>query len=110
MSGVSNSERVNISSQCSDRLLRLSAMTSSTGRIVDQRQLALRLEALDDLRVVLVGLRQAGDHVDLADGRCAFSSAAQRLSNGRSRDARPASRHHCRVSARDAVAITVQAA
>jgi hypothetical protein len=36
-------------------------------QVVDHRELALGLQAFDDLRVVLLGLREAGDHVDLAD-------------------------------------------
>src|SRR5690606_24963752 len=36
-------------------------------RVIDQRQAALRQQALDQLSVVLVGLGQAGDMGDLAD-------------------------------------------
>ena len=47
-------------------------------RVVDQRQTPLRRQALDQLRVVLVGLGQAGDMGDLADAN-ARQFLAQRL-------------------------------
>ena len=49
MSAVSKSERVNISSQCTETLLRLNGMTSSACRVVDQAEPALRRDQLDDL-------------------------------------------------------------
>jgi hypothetical protein len=75
---VSNSERVYMNSQCSDRLLRLSLLTSSALGSSISASLPCGCQGLDQLIQVMIGLGQAGDvgHVFDAGG---FQLFAQRL-------------------------------
>ena len=104
MSGVSNSERVNMSSQWIDTLLRLNGETSS-GRVVDQREAALWCDQRRDLGEVPVGVGGREHERRRAQ--------AQRRDLGRQRLAMvddvvgTQPRHQAAVSGREAVAITV---
>ena len=82
---------MNIDSQCSEIALALERHGIEHRHVVDHRELALGLQALDDLRVVLLGLREAGDHVDLADaGRLQLAGQGLRMVDHRVRAERQA--------------------